>query len=452
MIIRLIQAASSILATISFFVFVDISKAATANSVSDFVQSIGINTHTSEPDYANTDLIKKELTFLGVHSIRDFISRNPNNLAQLKMISSYGAIKILDTIRTTDQGYSGDSEYKDGIIDVNNNADIVLAVEGPNEVDKFPPKFGKFNRYDAVEPLQEAIYNQIRNIQPNTKQLPIFSLTVSNPGNLANFPGYISATDTKPASLPAKLTMASDRLSMHVYFQYDTAPNDPLTNWIGTFVTGLRPLSPKPLAVTEFGWWTNHPVNNVPTIMDGVPEKIQAKYILNFLFDAYQIGSRNNFIYELLDETADLEPCTAASESAFGMFRAAGSTSSVQTLAKPAAKGLHNLTTILADTGAPVSGDTLQYNIPDMPPNGEAVLLERSDETFVIAVWNDQPIWDNNKYVETPVKDVTIHVDFGQTVSSGSIYDPLQGTSPSRKFVNKQGITMSLADHPSLFS
>jgi hypothetical protein len=81
-----------------------------------------------------------------------------------------------------------------------------------------------------------------------------------------------------------------------------------------------------------------------------------------------------------------------------------------------------------------------------MPTTGHSLVLERSDGTFILAVWNDAAIWDNNNYVPITVSPSTITLTPSVTTSPMTVYDPLVGTSP-RTTSTKGSIQLSLPDN-----
>src|SRR5260370_12337486 len=58
---------------------------------------------------------------------------------------------------------------------------------------------------------------------------------------------------------------------------------------------------------------------------------------------------------------------------------------------KSAATDIHNLTTILADNTSSAPG-SLDYSIPNEPPTVHDMLLQKSDGTLYLAVWDERSI------------------------------------------------------------
>ncbi len=76
----------------------------------------------------------------------------------------------------------------------------------------------------------------------------------------------------------------------------------------------------------------------------GVDLTTQAKpRLLNLLFDAAKLGVSRTYLYQLLDAYPD--PSNTDMEKHFGLF-------DINNKPKPVAAAIHNLTTILADSGS----------------------------------------------------------------------------------------------------
>jgi hypothetical protein len=158
--------------------------------------------------------------------------------------------------------------------------------------------------------------------------------------------------------------------------------------------------------------------------------------------DAAQLGAKQTFIYQLLDAYPD--PSGANQEDHFGLFRLDNSP-------KPAAVAIHNLTTILGDSGANAntfSSGALNYSISGLPSTGHNYLTEKSDGSFQIMVWNEPDVWDqlNDRAIAISATNVTVNL--GQTFTTVEIFDPLQGSTPVQALHNVSTVDLGLTDHP----
>ncbi len=158
--------------------------------------------------------------------------------------------------------------------------------------------------------------------------------------------------------------------------------------------------------------------------------------------DGAALGSKQTFIYELLDAYSD--PQGANQEKHFGLFH-------LDYSAKPAATGIHNLTEILADDNAAkasFSAGTLNYSIDGMPSSARSLLTEKSDGSYQIIIWNEPDIW--NQSTDTAIQAATtgVKVNLGASFGSVKVFDPLSGTTAIKSLSNVSSLTVEIADHP----
>lgn len=157
----------------------------------------------------------------------------------------------------------------------------------------------------------------------------------------------------------------------------------------------------------------------------------------NVLLDGYKQGASKTFLYDLMDEVGP----SNAQEDHFGLFNADGT-------AKPVATDIHNLTTILADPGTGrVPLGTLAYQISGLPSTASSMLLEKSDGTFEIVIWNGDATVSNGTSDVTPLS-TTVTVTFGSSHLQINLYDPIQSAVALQSFDNSNSVSFSLAAEP----
>jgi hypothetical protein len=98
---------------------------------------------------------------------------------------------------------------------------------------------------------------------------------------------------------------------------------------------------------------------------------------------------------------------------------------------------LHNMTTILADSASTTPGK-LDYSIANQPATVHDLLLQKSNGTFELVVWNERPMGGTD--------DVTVNV--GKSRPSVKVYDPTTGTSPTSTQTAVSSVQLTLSDHP----
>jgi hypothetical protein len=75
------------------------------------------------------------------------------------------------------------------------------------------------------------------------------------------------------------------------------------------------------------------------------------------------------------------------------------------------------------------------------------MLLEKSDGTFDLVVWNGRvQLYDGSNAVTPPSS--TINVTLGQAAASVQLFDPISGTSPIASMQNASSITFQLTADP----
>jgi hypothetical protein len=136
----------------------------------------------------------------------------------------------------------------------------------------------------------------------------------------------------------------------------------------------------------------------------------------NVLLDGWYNGVSKTFLYELVDGG----PVATDQESNFGLFNQDGTP-------KPVATDIHDMMTILADpTGGSFSPSTLNYTISGLPSSGLSMLLEKSDDTFWLVVWNASAALYNGSVDVVPPTS-RVEVSFGSVAFDTSVYDPIKG-------------------------
>ncbi len=176
----------------------------------------------------------------------------------------------------------------------------------------------------------------------------------------------------------------------------------------------------KPMALTEFGY---------STFSGGdMTQATQASFELDGLFDAMKDGISSTYLYELIDETTD----TRSYEDNFGLFQSDGTTP------KAAAVALHNLTTILADSGTNLPGGTLNYSVGGLTSDGgNTLLLQKSSGAFDLAVW-----------AETPTIHDSVTIGLGATYANVEVFDPTIGTAAIATLHNVSSVLLDVTGHP----
>ena len=383
---------------------------ATAQSASTnaFLASIGVSTHVDATDteYGNVAAVMRDLAYTGIGLIRDHAY--DTSLPALGTLAAAGV--QLDLIT--------DVNPAEEVAQFTPLAPHIRYFEGANEVNAWVPEVPGLTGAEATLFLQRQLYEAVKST-PSLATVSVINESLSglDPAEYATY----------------RATLAyADYANVHIYSNNGDAPGA----FIADLTTGVDPVPTLPTLLTETGYYT------LPqsTVWGGVSEDAQAKYTLDTLFDQFALGSPATFLYELLDENPD--PAGTNLENHLGLFRADGT-------AKRAADALHNLTTVLAAPAHATAAVSLSgLTVSGLPETGQFLTLAKSAGTSDVVLWAEPPIWDEQTQRDVAVAPTPVTVDFGQSVASISVYDPLLGTGALAIFHNVQSIVVGVSDHP----
>jgi Ca2+-binding RTX toxin-like protein len=165
----------------------------------------------------------------------------------------------------------------------------------------------------------------------------------------------------------------------------------------------------KPVITTEIGW-----DNRTHTEAD------TARYVLQAAFDGIENGNPKTYFYSLYDDGS----------GKFGLMNPDGT-------AKAAGQALHNLTTILADTGTTIRTDFLSYSLSGTTANDHTLLMEKSNGVFQLALWN-----------ESTDAAHAITLNLGSTAQAIRLYNPLTGAETVQSVSNSKTFTVTVGNTP----
>src|SRR5262249_52357996 len=186
------------------------------------------------------------------------------------------------------------------------------------------------------------------------------------------------------------------------------------TDWATQRLNGLAKMadSTDPVITTEIGW--NESM--------GYGQDNIARFAVQAVPDGGKDGNAKTYFYALFNGAPGL----------FGLMNQDGTP-------KPAGTAIHNLTTLLADPGWPsirFIPERLDYTLAGRTVNDNTQLMEKSDGSFWLALWNEK---------DGP------H-DLGITVPGASrieVFDPVQGLG-TQQDVMAAHATITLSDRPLL--
>ena len=404
----------------------------------DFSNSIGVDTHIPYTDggYADASLVSSELAYLGTTQLRDGITDGKNYFGQ-----DNGSALIGRYIALAQQGQRFTIEV-DGTNATTASVDYQLGlakqllaavpgsvdtIEGTNEINNdTQTSFNGVTGQAGAIALQQYIYDQVHtdpafgNVDASGK--PIVSTKTDIEGNplpagvaVAYFTGY-GATNEGQGPNPVTAGLA-DFDTQHSYPQnsaprYYELPSTTLPNAVGDG-TILH-------VYTESGGYF--------TGAGGVSGHDEGAYSLDLLADAAQTGSTQTDLYELGD--------MYGAGSSYGLFDSSGNP-------KPAAIGIHDLESIIKDTGATASTFTptaVDVTLTGLPSTGESMQIAKSDGSTDLMVWAEPG-------VGTTAPNVPVTATLGGKYDV-KVFDPMLGTDAIATYTDVSSFTLGVTDHP----
>jgi hypothetical protein len=398
-----------------------------ATPASEFLDSIGVNSAIDQRGETLEQTIRFT-KYLGIRwfrsgiegsvSISDLLQLHQQTAAKLSWSPGSGGSdlsKLLDTARQLAK------------------SDALLAFEGPNEPNNWPityqgKKGGGGESWLPVAAFQSDLYRSVK-LDPLLKKYPVWG--VSEEGAETDNVGLQFLT------VPSGKSYADDA-NVHNYVYHPNSPGlednktwnacDPSSNcrvdglygevgvtWAHHYAGYSRAALEKlPRVTTETGVAIGGPIT----------EQIHANNLLSLYLDQFKRGWNHTAVYLLRDRVDE------SGNQQFGFYKP-------DNTPRLAALYLHNLTTILADSGRMSGGHRIGYSIPDKTPTNHDLLLEKSDRTFYLVVWSER----------LQGSDV-VQVEFASKFPSVQIYDPTVSSNVVRSVSNVDTVHLTLTDHP----
>ena len=385
----------------------------------DFVATLGVNTHIGSDPYNDPALLASMLSYLGIVNVRQSSPIGSAAMSNLQALGQRGA--KIDLIING----GGPVSLPGAMASVNKLAPYLNAVEGVNEAVIYPIQYNRLGGVDAAAALQKDLYAAVK-ANPALEKASIYMFTLGgiDPG------AFPSLSD---------LSAYTDYANIHSYPPHGLRP----CFVIHAAIDGGRTDAPsKPVVITETGFYTLQ--RSVG--WGGVSETIQANYLLDLVLDEAAAGVSRTYLYDLVDDGPD--PQQVNQEDHFGLFHNDGSP-------KLAATAFHNLTTLLTDTKTSsrsfpksdflFSALGVLYNY-----TGNTMLFQKGDGTNIVAVWNEEQLWNPDTQTATPVQHFPVAVDLQNTYGTVLVYDPTLGTDPVQILNSVSTVSLDITDHPLL--
>jgi hypothetical protein len=405
------------------------SSASTAGvasvSADEFLSSLGVNTHVDQ-GVSGVSYIAP-LRYLGVRNIRD----GGRNSSQIQLINRQTGVQ-LDLIA------QGNLEGTVATGKTLAASGALMAFEGPNEPNNFPITYkgqsgGGVGSWAPVARFQEALYQAVK-ADPDLQKYPVFS--VSEAGAETENVGlqFLTIPAGARTTFPDG-TQYADYANPHNYVAStqkiyvdnqswnaaDPTLNGPWDGLVGEYRVTWRnhfkgystdQLLTLPRVTTETGWDSVSGIGG---------ERTQGTVLVNTYLAQFKRGWRYTFIYQLRDGEGG--------EGNQGLFNS-------NSTPKMAATYIHNLTTILVDKINVASPGTLNYSIVDEPVTVHDLLIQKSNGTFDLVVWDEKVSGDDQ-----------VKVNLGRPHAAVNIYDVTLGANPIETFTDIDSVSLHLSDH-----
>ena len=362
----------------------------TATSAAAFVNSLGINTHLdfNAYGYDNIQATEQAIRYLGISNLRDS-AQSPEDASLWQQVSQATGAKFDDYIgETSPGGMQDDLSYVPQL----GEEGVLNAVEGGNEEDdSYPASLG--NNLQTAAAFQSQVASTAHSLG-----LPAINMSFGAGWTAANnWQGDYGAV--------GDLSGAADYANAHTYPNPGQTPDSTMQR-----LNGLASLaaSSQSIMTTEMGWDGN-----------SFSQTDVAKYVVDATLDGWKDGDTKTYFYALFDDGS----------GPFGLMNQDGSP-------KPAGAALHNLTTLLGDSGGGSPG-SLDYSLDGTAPGDNSLLLEKSDGSYWLALWDESN------------GDHTVTLSLA-TPASVDVYDPLTGNDPVQSDGTTSSAQIDLSDHPLL--
>lgn len=385
------------------------SAAAQPMTAARLIDTIGVVMRIDQGtvNYGNVQDDLSDLQYLGIHNTRNGAG---GPYATYLTLAQHGIKLDLGVIGGNTSNAIIDAEFAN-TIDALNKAvpGSVNAVEGANEVNNFALTYNGQTGYAAALAAQQYIYAKVH-ADPLLQGTAVYYFTGWGAGSAIY--GDIP-TGPNPATTPG----LADYDNNHPYPSGGSAPAQAVSRGVNYFnenpATG-------PGVYTEAGYSDAGGFGSTLT-QTGV-----AKYMLDLLMDDAKNNIFRTYLYELMD-----------GGDGFGLFDPSNNP-------KPVATAIHNLTTILTDTGTvPATATAASFSVSNLPATGQDMALLKSNGATDIVVWAEPAISGSTA---SPATSVTVAL--GATYATVKIFDPLQGTGPIQTLSNVSSVNLSVSDHP----
>jgi hypothetical protein len=400
--------------------------------VTDFLNSIGVCTHIGQ-GVDNASQSAAAMAYAGIRNLRD--DGRSGHIQDWITVYNQSGVR---TALLTDHNIASTIAMAKQL----RAAGALLAVEGPNEPNTWRVTYEGLTSSDTtslpIAKFQRDLYAAVK-AETSLNGIPVFHSSEAGGSEPDNCGLQFLTIPAGAGTQMPDGTVFADYANTHNYVcgtqgsgivdnqAWNAA--DPVLNgpwdglyveyghtWWGSGFNGYtnQQLLTLPRVTTETGWTTSGSGKNLS-------EDQQGRLFLNLYCAQFKRNWKYTFIYMLRDDP---------NQGYWGLFH-------TDYTPKLSGTYLHNLTAILADTGAIAIPGHLVYSIPAQPTTVHDLLLQKKNGTFELAVWNEKATGSNN-----------VSVNLGIVFAEVRVYDPVQGITPTQTLANVNSVQLILSDHP----
>jgi hypothetical protein len=373
-----------------------------AAASASFVSTVGVVTHlsyTNTPYYTQFPQILSALQALGVRHIRDgyYPWAESNPIVQAHQQIAAAKIKC----------------------------DYVVPYDlttTPQAIEQFAPMVGDMESLEA--PNECDVSGQCGGLGlPAIDNLLAFLPVVNTAAQTLNVP-MLGPAFVDQSSYPEAGNLSSEMTmnNLHIYFGGRNPGSsgwgalDPQGNSYGSFAWWLDQAAIDgpglPSVITETGYIASQTTSAPYTL----PDSVEASYTPRTLLLAYKDGFKETFLYELIDEV---------SSPGYGLLNA-------DLTPKPAFSAVENLLSTLSDQGPSFAPGALPYQLSGGDTNLNHLLLEKSDGSYWLVLWLEEPSWDpvNITPISVAPEDITLELNGAYTPTTAYQFDSTGSVTP----------------------
>jgi hypothetical protein len=308
----------------------------------------------------------------------------------------------------------------------------------PQAIEQFAPMVGDMESLEA--PNECDVSNQCSGLGLSAiENLLAFLPIVNTAGKTLNVP-VLGPSFVNQDSYNQAGNLSSDMSinNLHIYFggrnpgSNGWGASDSQGNSYGSFAWWLDQAAIDgpglPSEITETGYISSETTSTPYTL----PDNVEASYTPRTLLLAYKNGFKETFLYELIDEV---------SSPGYGLMNA-------DLTPKPAFTAVSNLLSTLSDQNASFTPSSLPYQLSGGDENLNHLLLQKSDGSFWLVLWLEEPSWDpvHTKPLTVTPEDITLELNGAYTTTTAYQFDSTGNISPINLTMSTYYTDLSVSD------